>query len=238
MTRRNIRDDFPIYHTNWLNRIAIIDEIQSVADSYSSGLLLDVGCGIKPYQELFIHKVKGYLGLDLRLSDLHFGGIGPDMMASALRMPLCDNTVDTVVSFQVLEHVCEPQTMFVEMYRVLKPDGYLILMAPQMWHLHEIPNDYFRYTRYGLEHLAKRAGFTVVDIRPISGFWHRAGLVFSYRLSQLFGGNAQDLMVTKYVIRAMIAASNLTFCLVGRLWPRPYDPINNLLIAKKCKQSR
>jgi hypothetical protein len=52
---------------------------------------------------------------------------------------------------------------------VLRPGGWLVLSAPFYWPLHEEPHDYFRFTRYGLEHLMREAGFTRIEVRPDGG---------------------------------------------------------------------
>ncbi len=44
------------------------------------------------------------------------------------------------------------------MARVLKPGGQLILTTVQCWEIHQHPNDFFRYTRYGLTYLFDKAG--------------------------------------------------------------------------------
>jgi hypothetical protein len=53
-----------------------------------------------------------------------------------------------------------------EFVRVLRPGGRLYLTAPLVWELHEEPHDFYRYTRYGLEHLLTQAGFVDVDVQP------------------------------------------------------------------------
>jgi SAM-dependent methyltransferase len=45
-----------------------------------------------------------------------------------------------------------------ELYRVLKPGGGLWLTAPFFFAEHMQPHDYYRYTRYGLAHLAAPGG--------------------------------------------------------------------------------
>ena len=80
-------------------------------------------------------------------------------------LPFGDRSFETVFSSQVLEHVPEPWRMVEDMARVLKPGGHLILTAPHIWGLHEVPHDYFRFTSYGLQHLARRAGPGVGDHR-------------------------------------------------------------------------
>jgi SAM-dependent methyltransferase len=63
-----------------------------------------------------------------------------------------------------LEHICEPQVLFKEISRILAKDGYLILSVPFLYHLHEEPFDYYRYTPHGLKHLAKEAGLEIVSL--------------------------------------------------------------------------
>jgi hypothetical protein len=65
---------------------------------------------------------------------------------------------------------------------VLKPGGVAIYTAPLIWHVHEEPRDFFRYTRYGLEYLFRKAGFEVLEIKALSGFWVTFGQLFVYNL--------------------------------------------------------
>jgi hypothetical protein len=45
----------------------------------------------------------------------------------------------------------------------------VILSAPHFSALHEIPNDYWRFTRFGLEHLLRAAGFDIVSVEAAGG---------------------------------------------------------------------
>ncbi|MFQ5592277.1 MAG: methyltransferase domain-containing protein, partial [Phycisphaerae bacterium] len=74
-----------------------------------------------------------------------------------------DGSMRTVVCTQVLEHVPRPWDALAEFYRTLKEDGYLILSVPHLSAIHEAPNDYYRYTRYGLGYLLSSRGLTIVD---------------------------------------------------------------------------
>ncbi|HRN69776.1 MAG TPA: class I SAM-dependent methyltransferase [Candidatus Woesebacteria bacterium] len=143
-----------------LEKDTILDSLIE-ARKYAKGKLLDVGCGSKPYRILFEDVVTEYVGLDKNTGDIR---------GSALCMPIKDNTYNTVLSTQVLEHVSDPQQMMNEIYRVLKKDGHAILTLPLFWCLHEEPHDYFRYTKYGLKQLAKNSNLKVVYIKD-RGNW-------------------------------------------------------------------
>jgi len=72
-----------------------------------------------------------------------------------LDMPYVDNSVDFIVSDQVLEHTVNPFTAVEEAYRVLRPEGWLILCTCLMMHVHMYPNDYWRFTPEALKILCK-----------------------------------------------------------------------------------
>ena len=87
-----------------------------------------------------------------------------DIHGTADDIPLEDDSVDTILCTQVLEHVKRPWIAISEMHRVLRTDGALILTVPQYWPLHEEPHDYFRFTTYGLRSLLDDVGFTIVEM--------------------------------------------------------------------------
>jgi SAM-dependent methyltransferase len=127
--------------------------------AYVKGVTLDVGCGRKPYEKTFFAGAEKYVGLDY-LTDRST----PDVVGSATDIPLGDAGFDTVVCTEVLEHVPDPLKAMREMYRVLKPGGYLVLSTPMYWPRHEVPYDYFRYPYDGLLHLIKTSGFELTQL--------------------------------------------------------------------------
>ena len=107
-----------------------------------------------------------------------------DVAGNLYMMPFKTDAFDAVVNVEVLEHLREPLDALKEMFRVLRPGGRLILVAPQGWEEHEAPNDYFRFTKFGLRYLFEKAGFRVVSIEPLGGyFWylgHRIAVSYRY----------------------------------------------------------
>ena len=135
---------------------------------YLGGRVLDVGCGAKPYKSL-LQGTCEYVGMDCSM------GVKPECFGSIQGLPFKDGAFDSVLCTEVLEHLPEPDKAIAEIKRVLKKDGYLYVTVPQTWGLHYEPNDYWRFTQYGIAHLLKRGGFTVVEMERIGGIISMVG---------------------------------------------------------------
>lgn len=124
------------------------------------GLLVDIGCGARPYAAMFSHC--RYLGLEVTQHSPRGSARQPDIFFNGRALPLRSESADAILCTQVLEHVFEPPDFLAEIRRVLKPGGRLLLTVPFMWDEHEQPFDYARYSSFGLRHLLQKAGFRVL----------------------------------------------------------------------------
>ena len=128
------------------------------------GRLLDVGAGEAPWRELMPERVE-YVGVDADLS----GEFGmrhlPDVTYyDGKRLPYDDNSFDHVLCTEVLEHIPNPATFLIDLKRVLRQGGTLILTVPWSARIHHLPHDYGRFTRFGLVALMESTGFSGVTI--------------------------------------------------------------------------
>ena len=125
-------------------------ELRDAIKKYSSevkGTTLDIGAGKAPYRSFF-KNVKKYIRLD------KFDHNGkPDIVADATKIPLKNNSVDSVVCFQLLEHLPNPEKAINEIYRILKPKGTCLLTTHMATVLHGEPYDYYRFTKYALKNV-------------------------------------------------------------------------------------
>lgn len=149
-----------------VERTLIQKQLESVSH-YVMGKTLDIGGGEKKrYGNIF--STTSFTTLDI------YSGPGIDIVASADNIPLPDESLDSVLSTQVLEHVKFPERCVQEMFRILKKDGYAVVTAPQWNELHDEPTDFWRYTKYGLIELFKRNGFQVIEFHQRGGFFSNA----------------------------------------------------------------
>ncbi len=142
-------------------------------------LVLDAGAGEGRFSNYFKHT--RYVPIDLTVGNQTWDYSRIAACADLLHLPLKSNSFDGVICTQVLEHVREPGEVIRELVRVLRPGGHLYLSAPQGWHQHQKPYDYFRFTSFALTHLFTTAGLQIDFIRPMGGyFWH-----LSYELQMM-----------------------------------------------------
>ncbi|HUA83462.1 MAG TPA: class I SAM-dependent methyltransferase [Bryobacteraceae bacterium] len=149
---------------------AIEDSVAAFAASLQPGArVLDAGAGEGNYKHHFAKH--SYIGLDLGIGDAAWNYARLDVIANLENLPFPDGSFDACINIVTLEHVIQPQRVLCEIARTLRPGGALLLVAPLEWEEHQQPHDYFRYTRYGLELLLKRAGFSRISIVPTGGIF-------------------------------------------------------------------
>ena len=153
---------------NWRESLRMLERAQT--EIPAGAHVLDAGSGEGRYKEMFAHT--RYVGLDLAVGDTAWDYTGLDTVGNLRRLPFGDNAFDAAICVQTLEHVNDPFMVTREIGRVLKPGGRYYLSAPMMWHQHQKPYDFFRYTSFGFNHLLEESGMRIVDIWPMGGyFW-------------------------------------------------------------------
>jgi SAM-dependent methyltransferase len=145
----------------------IVDAYAMALPRYACGSLLDLGCGLAPLKGIYKPLVVRSVGVDRNCTVNHAGvDIVHDLREP---LPFVDGGFDTLVLSDVLEHIANPDLLWREMARVIRPGGHLLLNVPFFYWLHERPYDYHRYSEFRLRMFAAEHDFEVVNLYPLGG---------------------------------------------------------------------
>jgi ubiquinone/menaquinone biosynthesis C-methylase UbiE len=136
--------------------------------THVTGKLLDLGCGKVPLYHAYKDSVTGVVCVDWSGS-LHKNQYLDYEMDLNQKLNFADNSFDTVILSDVLEHIRKPDFLMSEIFRVLSPKGKLLMNVPFYYWLHEEPYDYYRYTKFALKSIAEDAGFSIIKLEATGG---------------------------------------------------------------------
>jgi SAM-dependent methyltransferase len=141
-------------------------------------IILDVGCGNKPYRVLADETI--WLGLDTSPNSLRDFNYKENSF-----FPIKNQSVDLVICTEVLEHVENDKFLVEEIYRCLKINGTAIFTTPFLFPLHGVPQDFRRLTPYGMESVFN-SKMVVIKTGLIGGPWSSIILLILNLITPLF----------------------------------------------------
>jgi SAM-dependent methyltransferase len=141
------------------------------------GKILDIGSGWRVFSENAVR-------VDIN------AGVRPDIVAD-VQKGICfpDGHFDTVLMFDVLEHLEDPFRALEEVKRVLKGGGTLYLTVPFCFPRHGV--EYFRFSDLALRKMLEGFDVEIIPVKK-SKFWH---LIWNYHW--------QDTLVEGYFVSAV-----------------------------------
>jgi SAM-dependent methyltransferase len=148
----------------------------ALGDLPDDALVINVGCGVVRRFEPVCHS--RYMATDLRFLP------SVDFASDASALPIADQSVDVVLSLELLEQVPEPTAVLREIVRILKPGGMAMVSVPSAVPRND-DNDYWRFTAQGLDHL----GSTVFDhgqVHVFGGTFEALGCLAEYYTALTF----------------------------------------------------
>jgi len=134
--------------------------------------ILDVGCSTGNF---LIHCSKGSCGVDADAESINVAkkrGLNAEVINIDIeKLPYNDNEFDAVNFISTIEHLREPLNALLEIRRVLKPNGKLIIRAKNLyWWKFKYWDNYNQYTvitKESINQMLLTAGFNDFEIRYI-----------------------------------------------------------------------
>jgi SAM-dependent methyltransferase len=98
-------------------------------------LVLDAGCGSgRVFQHRLVGSVRRVVGVDITDETRGNPNLDGAARGDLCALPLRDGAFDLIIVSHVAEHLIEPEPVFRELARVLRPGGRLLLLTPNRWH--------------------------------------------------------------------------------------------------------
>lgn len=155
--------------------------------------VLDVGCGGGLFLRMMAERGHPVIGLDFSLQAATAAGRVngvPAICGSLTQAPLPAESCAAVTMFHVLEHLYDPVVYLEAAYRLLRPDGRLVIQVPnagcwqmtllgEHWAGIDIPRHLFNFRPRDLEQLLDATGFEIARTKFFSLRDNPAGLATS-----------------------------------------------------------
>lgn len=198
--------------------------------TYLSGKVMDFGCGNKPFLNLI--SCKEYVGVDYPSEGHDHANDQVDVFYDGKKLPFADEAFDSIISTEVFEHIFNLEEMLMELNRVLKINGNILVTLPFVWIEHEQPNDFARYTSFGISSLMKKCGFEIIH--------HTKSTTYFQTLIQMVNGFVYHNLLKEYKflrflsIPAFTLPMNVFGVLLNPLFKDSGEfYLNHVIVAKK-----
>jgi SAM-dependent methyltransferase len=195
------------FYNRWTQPIAFlarnfITKSGKIFDTSQSGLCLDVGAGNSPYRaEIMKHwNIEKYISMDIAPTD------STVLIASAENMPLANDSIDLVVSFEVLAHLKKYSKCLDEMERVLRPEGKIIISVPFVYSECDM-HDFHRWTLEGMEYELKSRGFDILSAKNRGGMFFALGCLGVWAMQHAVPGQRQGWRSQKNIFSVIRGVS-------------------------------
>ena len=106
---------------------------------------------------------------------------------------LQDNSCDILIVPNVVHHERDQDGMFNEFFRILKPGGRGYIFEALLRELHQIPDDYVRYTPWGFEYMLQKSGLNMVDYKTSGGPFEAISYCWDQALQYIPDGEQEEL---------------------------------------------
>lgn len=217
-----------IINSNFFVRSGIYKGIKENS-SFMKGILLDFGCGTKPYRDLF--NVEKYIGIDIKNS-AHNNDISyVDVFYDGKMIPFDDKYFDSIYNSEVLTHIFDIEEIIIELHRVLKINGYILITVPFVWHENEKPNDAIRFTSHGICRLLEKHGFQIINYKKYGTYFTTVVQMWNSFLYHSLFPNSSIIKLILTIL--LIFPFQLVALIIYPIMPKNNDLFNTSVVVAK-----
>jgi SAM-dependent methyltransferase len=176
-------------HWFYIGRRHILSRLLEHCRPKGARLALDLGCGTGSNRQTLLSFSERVIGVDLGWGALQLNwplDSASLCQADAMNLPFIDRCFDLVVALDLLEHLPDENLGVREMWRILKPGGYLVIFVPAfewLWSkMDEVARHIRRYDAVQLRRILINHGFLIQRVTYANMLLFP--LMIAYRLIQ------------------------------------------------------
>jgi len=221
-----------ITYPAYLTRNRLLKNISGNAPELK-GVLMDFGCGSKPYRSLFI--VEKYIGVDFENPGHPHLNEQIDVFYNGRQLPFENEHFDSVFSSEVFEHVFNLTEVLKEINRVMKPGGKILVTCPFAICEHEVPNDFARYSSFAIKYIFEKHGFEVLKQDKAGNSVETVFQLWIMYIHQHITPYLKKIPVVRSAFRFITYTSlNCLAIFFSKILPDRRDLyLNNIVVARK-----
>jgi len=158
----------------------------------------------------------------------------PDVLANAEYIPIKNETFDIAVMAEIIEHLENPEKVLIEINRILKKQGCLILTIPFLFSIHGDPNDYQRWLPKKIEIELDKAGFFIEQIEAMGSIF--AVFYDWIHVSLGMASKNKYALKNRLIIKFVLPVLKRLFLLLDKhyIYKNKWITTGFFVLAKKC----
>jgi SAM-dependent methyltransferase len=162
---------------------------------------LDIGAGTVPYAAVIqrVFETVHYIAMDIAPSDRC------NLVGDGCALPFTNETLDLIVSFEVIQHVATPAQMLAEVMRVLRPGGHVLLTFPFLYAECDF-HDYHRWTMEGMSAELVHHKFDIILAQRRGGAFFVAACALNWAIQHAIPGQRRSWRADRSLPQVLRAA--------------------------------
>ncbi|WP_396156248.1 class I SAM-dependent methyltransferase [Flavobacterium sp.] len=164
-----------MYHL--IKNIALKNKVKLINAQSKKGTLLDIGAGTGDF--LVVAKKEGWQTTGIEPSEKAKGiAVNKGVKFAESLSSLENNSFDIITMWHVLEHVPNLEEYIIELKRLLKPTGTIVIAVPnfksfdaqyygKFWAAYDVPRHIWHFSKTGIEKLFSEKELRLVEVLPM-----------------------------------------------------------------------